>query len=654
MKKLSHGCTLDCFDTCKFNVYVDDNKILKVEGDKNHPFTKGFICVKGRKHLERLTHKDRILTPLKKEKDKWVEISFSEAIGIIKERLLSLREEYGSDSVLHYSESGSGSVLKAIDNVFFNIYGGVTVSRGSTCWGAGMSAQKYDFGEVRGHFLEDMFNSKTVVIWGRNPANTSVHLMNILREVKKKGITIIVIDPLYTETARLADYYIRINPSTDGALAMALTKIVIEDGLLDEDFIKTHVKGFKHYSEYLDTLDINFLAEETGIPLPGIRKLAELYAGQKPSCMYLGYGLQKYQNGGNTIRAIDALAAVTGNIGKEGGGVNYANRIYPGVLDLDPYKSCRYRKNVRFFDVSNFSDFITTENNPPIKAIFISRANPLTQFPDLNKSISAFKQVEFKVCFDLFMTDTARHADLFIPCTNTFESEDLVYTSMCNPYIIYNEKAVEPLNPLMDEYYFFQELASEMKLQGYPFVSKNDYLEKVIEPLKDRGITLEKIKAESITIQSDAVAWRELNFTTPSGKFEIFSEKAAEEGFSPIPVYQQPDSQGIRLITSHPKHSIFSQHYIDTGGISQAYISPCLADKNGIDDGEIVMLTSKQGKIQVQVRLNIDLPEDIIHMYTGWWEKHGNPNFLTANNAGKMGGQIAYYDTFVDILKAAK
>ncbi|SHJ97407.1 molybdopterin-dependent oxidoreductase [Tepidibacter formicigenes] len=270
MKILSHGCTLDCFDCCKFNVYVKDNKVLKIEGDKNHPYTKGFICIKGKKHLERLNHKDRIYNPLKKVNDKWKEISFDEALNIISERLIYYREKYTSKSVFHYCESGSGGILKGIEDIFFNFYGGITKSKGSTCWGAGIKAQKYDFGDVKGHSLEDMFNSKNIIIWGRNPYNTSIHLMNIIKKVKSKGIKIIVIDPLYTDTAKNADLYIRVNPSSDGALAMAVTKIIIEENLIDKEFINKYVKGFDEYKNYLDTLSIDYLSKECGVDIKQI------------------------------------------------------------------------------------------------------------------------------------------------------------------------------------------------------------------------------------------------------------------------------------------------------------------------------------------------------------------------------------------------
>lgn len=652
MHILSHGCTLDCFDTCRFKVYVENGQVVKIEGDSQHPYTKGLICSKGKKHLARLTHQQRITTPLKKVAGQWVAIDFTEALDIISQKLLHYKAQYGSAAVMHYTGSGSGGVLKQISDIFFNFFGGVTLTKGNVCWGAGIQAQKYDFGEPRGHFLEDMLNAKNIIIWGRNPANTSMHLMQMLKEAQKSGIKIIVIDPLYTETAKSADLYLRINPSTDGALAMAMTKVIIAEGLADEDFIAQYVKGFTQYKEYLDSLDLSYLADETGISIESIRQIARLCAKEKPTAIYPGYGLQKYRNGGNSIRAIDALGAIAGNIGRQGGGVNYANKIYPESLNLDPYNSNQYAINNRYGQLNNLSNFIAEEYNPPIKALFVSKANPLAQWPNLHLAEKTLAQVEFKVCIDMFMTDTAEFCDLFIPCTNTLESEDIVYTSMTNPYITYNQKAVEPKHKLMDEYYFFQQLALKMGLPNYPIVDKAEYLAKVIEPLQAQGIDLAKIQKGYVTIQETPVAWANKIFKTPSGKFELFSELAQSDGLSPFPIYAKSMPQGhIRLLSSHPKNSIFSQHYLDVDGMAKAFVNACLAAEHKIIEGEKVILKSNQGEIEVQIEISASVPDHTVHMYTGWWKKHGNPNFLTAINSSEMGGQLAYNETFIEIVR---
>ena len=665
MKKLSHGCTLDCFDCCKFNVYVKDNSIVKIEGDKNHPYTKGFICKKGLAHLDRLNHKDRIYNPMIKKDNKWVEISFDEALNIMAEKLKEYKESFGSKSIMYYEQYGNGSILKSIGNIFFNMYGGVSISKGGPCWSAGIAAQKQNFGDVRSHSLEDMLNSKNIFIWGKNPAFTTIHTMQMIRKAKANGSKIIVIDPIYTKTAEISDLYIRVNPGGDLALALAIGKVIIEKNLYDKEYIDSYVLDFDDYKEYVELLDLNNLLEISGVSIEDLESLVSLYT-EKYSTLLLGYGMQKYKSGGNTIKAINTLGAITGQIGFSGGGVNYANKVYPSVLNGDPYNSESLGENRKFYtsDISDFVDSsikgetyynngIFTKNikdeedlkslDIPVKMAIITKSNLLNQLPNLNKLKSSMDNIEFKVCFDMFMTDTAKACDMFIPTTSTLESEDLIYSSMTNPYITYNEKALEPKNIYMDEYYFFMELAERMGIKEYPKVSKREYLTKIIEPLKDyyEDISLDKIKDEYITIHK-SVAWEDKKFLTLSGKFEI---SLCKDGL----LYHNDDR--IRLLTNHGRDSLSSQHFIDIEGISNAYINKKLAIKNGITDNEIVSLKSENGSIKVRINIDESVGDNIVMMYVGWWDKHGNPNMLTSSGISDIGGQITYNETFVDIEK---
>ncbi|KAK2343034.1 molybdopterin oxidoreductase [Clostridium sp. HMSC19C11] len=723
MKKLSHGCTLDCHDCCKFNVYTKGNNVVKIEGDKNHPYTKGFICKKGMAHLDRLNHKDRIKTPMLKVDGVWKEISFDKAIEIMAEKLTYYKEKYTSKSVMHYDQYGSGSVLKYIGDIFFNFYGGVSRHKGGPCWSAGMHAQKYDFGVAKSHAIEDMLNSKSIFVWGKNPAYTTIHTMQIIKKAKEKGIKIVVIDPIYTKTAQIADKYVQVNPGTDGALAIAMAKIIVEDKLYDEEYINSYVIGFEEYKKYLSSLELSFLIDECGVKENDIRELVDLYTN-KYSSINVGYGLQKYKNGGNTIRAIDALGAITGQIGFSGGGVNYANKVYPSVINSDPYNSQSYGEDREFY-VSNISKFIeeslkntsnkvnyasdkldmalhkvnyisdeldTTSNkvnyvsdelditsnktdyisnelynlsnksikdNIPIKMAVITKSNMLNQLPDLVELERVFSKIEFKVCFDMFITDTATLCDMFIPCTNTLESEDIIYSSMTNPYITYNERAVKPAHKLMDEYYFFMELAKKMGLNDYPFVEKRTYLEKVIEPLKrfDKNLDIEKLKNNYFTIHNP-VAWEDKKFETPSGKYELYSESIKNLGISPTPVYisnkyKEIEDKNIsfRLLTNHHADTLFSQHFMDKKSIAQAYINRRMAKKVGIENKDIVILRSKKAKINVQINIDDGVGNYIVKMYVGWWKKHGNPNSLTDTGISDFGGQVTYNESMVEIIR---
>ena len=668
MKKLSHGCTLDCADCCKFNVYIDKNEVVKIEGDEGHPYTKGFICKKGLAHLKRVNHEKRLYNPLLKVNGEWKEISFKEAIDIMAKRLKDYKNEFGSRSILYYEQYGNGSLLKSIGEKFFNFYGGVSLAKGGSCWSAGIAAQKLDFGDSKSHSLEDMMNSNNIFVWGKNPANTTIHTMQMIRKAKANGSKIIVIDPIETATATLSDKYIRIKPNGDLALALAIGKVIIENEFFDEKYIKSYVNGFEEYKEYVLSLNIEELSLECGVEINEINELVRLYC-EKYSTILLGFGMQKYKNGGITIRAIDALGAITGQIGFSGGGVNYANKVYPKILNSDPYNSEKAASN-RYFYTSEINEFIEKcslgktyykndificnkdkesdyDLNIPIKMAVITKSNLVNQLPNVNKLKKSLSKIDFKVCFDMFMTDTAKVCDLIIPTSSQLESEDLLFSSMMNPYLIYNEKLIEPREKLMDEYYFFMELAKEMNLNDYPYVEKTDYLEKVIEPLKhiNSNINLEFIKSNYLTLHKN-IAWEDKKFMTKSRKFEIIRLYDLNNK-----VKCSENKAKIRLLTNHGRDSLSSQHFIDEEGMSIAYINENMSKSLDIDNDEIVYLKSENGQIKVRIKIDSSISDKVVMMFVGWWEKHGNPNVLTNSGISDIGGQITYNETFVDIIK---
>ena len=668
MKKLSHGCTLDGADGCKFNVYIDKNEVVKIEGDEGHPYTKGFICKKGLAHLKRVNHEKRLYNPLLKVNGEWKEISFKEAIDIMAKRLKDYKNEFGSRSILYYEQYGNGSLLKSIGEKFFNFYGGVSLAKGGPCWSAGIAAQKLDFGDSKSHSLEDMMNSNNIFVWGKNPANTTIHTMQMIRKAKANGSKIIVIDPIETATATLSDKYIRIKPNGDLALALAIGKVIIENEFFDEKYIKSYVNGFEEYKEYVLSLNIEELSLECGVEINEINELVRLYC-EKYSTILLGFGMQKYKNGGITIRAIDALGAITGQIGFSGGGVNYANKVYPKILNSDPYNSEKAASN-RYFYTSEINEFIEKcslgktyykndificnkdkesdyDLNIPIKMAVITKSNLVNQLPNVNKLKKSLSKIDFKVCFDMFMTDTAKVCDLIIPTSSQLESEDLLFSSMMNPYLIYNEKLIEPREKLMDEYYFFMELAKEMNLNDYPYVEKTDYLEKVIEPLKhiNSNINLEFIKSNYLTIHKN-IAWEDKKFMTKSRKFEIIRLYDLNNK-----VKCSENKAKIRLLTNHGRDSLSSQHFIDEEGMSIAYINENMSKSLDIDNDEIVYLKSENGQIKVRIKIDSSISDKVVMMFVGWWEKHGNPNVLTNSGISDIGGQITYNETFVDIIK---
>lgn len=647
MEIFKNSCSLDCFDVCKIDVYKKDGKVVKLEGNKENSLTDGFLCSKGLKHLNRLYDENRILKPLLKVGEGFKEISFEEALSLLKDKLINIKNNYSTNSIIHYSESGAGGLLKGIHDIFFNFLGGISTASGGTCWSAGCAAHDYDFGSRKTSDLDDMKNAKVIILWSRNPAITSVHLYKKLIQMKKLGIKIVTIDFRKNETSAISDFHISLKGGSDGALALALCKMVFEKNFIDDVFSQNNIIGFNDFKEYVSSLNLNELLEDCGVSEDDLLTLLN-YISLGNIMTFIGYGLQRYVNGGNSVRAIDALMSITGNVGKSGAGVFYSSKIYPEVLNRDPYNSSNFAVNSREFPLTNFGEFVEDNN---IEAIFISKANPLNQLPDLNKTLKAYRSIPFKVCFDMFLTDTAKNSDLVIPVTNTLESEDIIYSSMLMPCLMYNEKVVNPEDFRMDEFYFFRELAKIMNLENYPDVSKAEYLNKVLAPL---DITIENLKNEDINIQKGCIAWEDKKFKTPSGKIEIYSETALKDGAQPMPTFikatQGNEEFPIRLVTPHCKESLFNQHVGDIESVSKIYISK--SNLGDLEEGKIVTVTSKNGSIQSQVYLDNDLKKDEAYIFMQWSKKQGNPNFLTSSISSDIGGQVAYYDTFINVKKA--
>lgn len=650
-KKIKFSCPLDCFDACSMIATIEDEKIVKIEGDKDHPLTQGFICQKGRKHLERVYHPDRILSPKKKYNGKWIDISYDEAIDEIAEKLTRIKQQHGSQAVLHFYDSGYGGLSKTVDEMFFNYYGGATVHTGSLCWGAGIEAQKIDFGGNKSHAASDLLNSETIIIWGRNPADTNIHLMKYLTNAKKNGAYIYLIDPIRTNTAKIASEYIRIKPSTDGALALGIANYIIKENLIDEGFINRHVQGYEEYKKYVKDFTLEYTEEITGVHREKIKEIAENYSKNKPSSIIIGYGLQRYRNGGNNIRSIDALGALTGNIGIMGGGVNYSNKLIGEYIDGEIKKSSEYVKKQRTYSKTKLAKFIMEADAPPIKCLFVTKANPLVQVPNINKTIEAFNKVDFKVVIDMFMTDTARYADIVLPTTSILEEEDFIYSSMFSPYLSYSNRVVQPTNGIMGEYDFFRILAKKIGLKEYPDIERDEFFKRALKPIIENfNVSYEYLKKNFFTIKNKDIPWEDKKFNTPSGRYELYSEIAEKQGMTPIPQYiisnYDKNEYNLRLITPHFKNSLHSQHFAFEEDIPTLYMNRKTLRENNIKGDKIVKIESKYGELEAKLEISEDIGDDIIMIYEGWWHKSGSVNLLTPDDISDMGEQAVYYECF--------
>lgn len=633
---------MDCFDVCSIDMVVEQDKIMDIKGDIEDPITRGFMCKKGLQLIDRLRHPHRLTAPMKKVKNKWIEISWSTAIEEIGQQLLKIKDSSGTESIIHYSESGHGGLVKNIDTAFFNAYGTITVPQGSLCWGAGIGAQTMDFGDVLGHDPLDYLHAKVIIIWGRNPAYTNAHMIPILKEAQSNGAKIVLIDPVKTATAAIADYYYQTNPESDGMLAMAMAKIILEEKKHHKDFVQSFCNNFEAYAASLEAMDLEELIARTGLSKENIYQLTKLYADNSPSTIILGYGLQRYKSGGKNIRLIDALGALTGNIGVSGGGVNYANKYISSFVDRE-YVSNNQGRAHRTFKRPLFHQYVLEEQKDEVKGIVVTKSNLVLQQPNTKKTMEAFKSIPFKVVIDLFMTDTAQLADYVLPCTHIYEEEDFMFSSMWHNYFTYTEKAINPPKNVKNEFEIFNLLADYIGLKDFTnnYNNSQQYLDKALKPLLNKlNCSLEDLKGKRQKLEGNDIPWANKVFATPSKKFEFIVPNLHDFNL----VDQEDETYPLQFLTLHPKNSLHSQHFmdVDAGELPEIFANENTLRNWRVEESQRVVLVSAFGKLHVTVKIDNGVKDNVVIAYEGWWLKNQGVNNLTPSGISDIGDQAIY------------
>ncbi|NTW71811.1 MAG: molybdopterin-dependent oxidoreductase [Eubacteriaceae bacterium] len=618
MKNVKITCPLDCFDLCQIDVMIQDNKIVSIKGDPGHDLTDGVICKKGLDHLKRHYSNDRLLSPRIKTGNGWQDISYNKAISIFADKIKSVE----SKSILHYTDAGYGGLSKSVSRVFFNKLGSISTHRGSLCWSAGMHALQKNIGEIKGMNYHEVSNSDYIVLWGRNVADTNLHLFMKLKKAKSEGKKVIYIDPIKTATAKFADIYLQINPDSDRFLVYGILKLSSQKIINRLD---------KKSLDILNRMNIEEVVLKTNVSTDKIQFLADIFCeGELNILSFLGYGLQRYKNGAETVESILKLHYFTEKINKKGCGINYADNNISKRIN-NPYID-KTVENVTFVK-SKFASFL--KDNESIRMIFIDKSNPVTQLPNTNEVIAELDNVPFKVGIDMFMTDTMEMMDLVFPAISIFETEDVIYSSMFSPYIQYSQKCLEPINGILSEYDLFYRLAEQIGLAGYPFIDIEDYLKTL----------LDGILAENKISYSEFKKIGKLDFSRDldNDKDEIEFLDVTLRELTNTEVNANKD-YNLRLITPHSKNSLHSQGFKDYDGLPIIHFN-----QQGYENGELIIVASKYGKLKCKVKIDELCLPDVAYIYEGYWNKSGIVNRLTTDEYSNYGDQAAYYDTFIRI-----
>lgn len=646
------ACPLNCPDSCAFLVEPSETG-LRLQGDRDNSVTRGFVCSKGQALAKRVFSPDRLRFPLLRQGDGWKRVTWEEAYALLTEKIKQTLESVGPWGIFHHYDYGHNGVLRALDRRFFQALGGVTEPRGSMCWGAGYRAQELDFGGVYTSAWEDIAEAQTVILWGRDPAVTNIHIIPHLLEAKKRGARIIVVNPNRVKSTDFAHDFLQVRPGTDAALALGLGHIILRERWLDFDFIQKHVQGFEEYAHRVKDYAPERVEAITGIKQSQLMELAQRIGRSRPVSFLLGYGLQRYVGGGNTVRAIDALAALTGNIGWPGAGVQYAHQYHQGQMNSVLLPPERYR--ARTFPHPLLAEELI-KADPPIQIAVVTRSNPLVQQPNSLLWREVWRKIPFKVVMDTVMTETARQADLVLPVTTVFEEEDLIATSW-SPLLQYASKVVETQGEALPEPVVFTTLAKRLGLEtDFPYTPR-EWIEHVIAPLKDYGITLEKLVDGPVYAPYiPKVAWAEKNFKTPSGKIELSSKLAQEEMGEAVAAYlpravipEEVAAFPWNLLTPHPVKVMHSQFQEDEGFV--VFIHPGLAEKRNLLPGNWAIVETLYGQLVAQVVVSEDIHPETVVVPEGTTAEGFGVNQLTVGRLPDAGESTPYYDIRCQIRK---
>lgn len=662
------ACPHNCREVCGQVATVEDGVVTRIDGDPAHPFTQGRLCAKGYGYLSRLYARDRLRHPMVQEprgSGNWRRISWEEALDRIAQAMLRLHDRYGSlRPVAYWQGSGDMGLLATVNRALWRAMGPLTEVVPNLCYTQAVDAQVYDFGSPQRGAVDDLLNARTVIFWGYNPAWTATHLMGLALKARDRGARLITVDPVVSATASLSHQHLAIRPATDGALALGMARHLLDRGLIDQDFLADQTYRAEPFLDWLKAnMTVAQAAAETGLTAQAIRGLAERYAAG-PSVVWVGPGLQRVRNGGQAIRAIDALAALAGQIGRPGTGVKAGQA---SLLPLEPARLGLPARASRRAGMAQFEAEARRWADPPVRLMFIAGANPLDQAPNADALRRIMAEMEMVVVADQFLTTTAREADLVLPATTYLERLDLNISTLHGGISI-NQRAIAPLYEARSDLAITQGLVSALNRlrPGFCDLPCHRSDEEWLDQLWDEKARLRFGRTSwrdlchgSAFAQLPQVPWSDHRFATPSGRFEFWSERAAQNGLPPMPVYippvQPPDGYPYRLLSPHRTGGINSCQMVDPtvdGAQPAAEIHPETAASLGLGEGDPVRIYNPRGELRLPVHLTRTVLPGVVVVYSG--DAGVRVNRLTSAVPAAMGGLFrapgaAFGDTFVAV-----
>ena len=637
-------CMRDCPDSCGIIATVEDGKIITHKGDPAHGITRGVLCWRGNNYLKRFYDPNRLLYPLRRTDSGWARVSWDDALGIVAERLTHYRSTFGPLSVLVVGYSGvRGLVAQAMGRLFWSHFGGATFSAGGLSYEPNEAAQVLDFGCDGTHEPEDLANSAAFAVWGKNIPVTHHHWMAFIDEARKNGAPVVVIDPVRSSMAQKADRFYQIRPGSDGMLAIGIARLLLESERVDTGFITHHSRGFAAYRELVFSHSMQDVMAATDLTAKQIGELAQLYGERKPLATLIGLGTAYWQNGGATVRLIDALAAVSGNIGVSGGG---AGTGMPGArgLDLAAGKEAPAAAS-RTILLPRLGEGILTAEDPPLKMGWIAGANPTSMAPDTNRVKEGLRSLEFLVVVEQFMTATTELADLILPCTTYLEMDDLVDAYGHN-WLGLTRQVVPPRGETKSDSEIYQLPAQRIGFEAALAGEALEWAGRILKPLAESGLTLDMLRERPRrNPKAVAVPFADRVFATPSRKFEFVGR------FTPTAVV---GGDALHLVATKTLRTLNSQVLpgdVPDGPAVRA--NPVVLARENLADGGEAWVVSKVGRVKVRVVADESVRPDVLLFNPAMWKGDlSGVNQLREAAMTDVGDGAAMHQTMVTLHRA--
>lgn len=698
MPKVVHAaCSHDCPDSCGVLITVDDlGRATRLRGDPSHPVTRGFLCAKVAKYLDRVYSPDRILYPMRRIADKGLgvctaadvpqifeRITWDEAYDEIASRFQRISDEFGPEAILPYSFAGSTGVLSygSMDRRFFHRLGASQLNR-TICSTTGEKALISVLGRKIGTDPELFARAKYIVAWGANIHGTNVHLWPFIEEARRNGAKLVVIDPYKTRTARCADWHLPINPGTDVALALAMMKIIIDENLYDADYVCKHVNGFAELKQRVSEYPVQRVAAWTGIAEEDIVKLAREYATTIPAVIRVNYGVQRSENGGSNVRAITMLPCITAAWRYPGGGIQLS---CSGAFRLnkddflerpDLMMKSPLGRAARVVNMSELGKALTALDNPPVKAILVYNSNPAAVAPNHNDVVRGFLRPDlFTVVHDQFFTDSTDYADIVLPATTFFEQKD-IQQAYGHYYLQISNQAIAPIGESKSNVEMFSELAHRM---GFDDPCFRESVEEMIDGALAsgdpwlRGITRQRLETEGhIRLNFGVEEFTPFaygNFPTADGKARIFNSDLPKLGLDPVVKFVPPvESRHSEEARKYPLELLArkADNFLNSTfcnlssvqslepNVDRIEIHHEDAQRRGIATGDVVRVFNDRGEVRLPAAVDGAVPPGVVATRLIWSKLMPDGigiNALTSERLNDLGGGPTFYSCLVEIEK---